>query len=346
MLEFSNGLTLGKELGKGAFGVVYEGLDLVRGRVAVKIFERLPIESDQDWLDRAQELLREGQRLKDAEHPRMVSVYQACASVDNEAIALVMEYCENGSLLPVYELAPMSLKDVRPLLTDIAQGLEVIHSREMLHRDLKPSNIMLDSNRRAKIGDFGLVTNDLLFGYAAGFGYQDHFAPEVFSTRLTSVRTDVWAFGMTAYRLLHGKTFYTGTPPPLISVPLGDFAKNLSWLPSVPEAWRRFIRHALHDDPAKRFQNASELLSALAKLPIEPDWRCIYSASDVAWHLREEKRTTVVRWQRRSPRDTEWIAITLNLETKKQRVIGKSKMFLSKIEAAKELQDFFIKRSR
>lgn len=340
MPTFPNGLVLGPVIGSGQFGVVYEGIDVVQNVVAVKVFERLSTENDVEWQTRAAALLKEGQRLKDAEHARVVRVYHACSSDDGSAIALVMENCKNGSLMPAYQLKPFGLKDLRDILTDVAQGLEIVHNRGMIHRDIKPSNIMIDDNHRAKLGDFGLVTNDIVAGYGSAVGYTDHLAPELYTTGQTSIRTDIWAFGMTAYRLLHGHQFYSSQPQPGFLVPLGDFAKNLQWLPHIPAPWKRFIRKALHDAPDKRYQNASELMSALAALPIAPDWICMVGVSTVVWQRREKKKILKVQWDINSTRH-EWSATIFNLQTNTSRTLGASHGIVTRGQAIADLQDFF-----
>lgn len=298
-----------REIGRGHFGVVYEALDPIRGQVAVKVFEKRDEENDLDWQKRKLELLNEGQRLKEAEHDNVVRVYQILEAEDKDEVCLVMEYCSNGCLNDLYNHGPIGLKALRDMLTDAAFGIQAVHSRNMLHRDIKPSNIMIADNHQIKVGDFGLVTNRLLYGYAEGVGYVDHLAPEIFQTGLASTKTDVWAFGITTYRLLHGKTFFDELPSPRDLVELGGFAKKLTWLPHVPDSWRRFVRKALHDNPDLRFRDAGDLLNGLKKLPVIPDWGVQYSPECVTWERNPSKsRLLRVKWIRHSANKHEWEA--------------------------------------
>lgn len=340
-LDFSNGLSLAGKIGQGCFGAVFEGADHIHGRVAVKIYEKQAGEDDSHWSTRKSNLLKEGQSLKSAEHENVVRVFRVTESTDGMAVGLVMEFCPGGCLNSICEAGPMRFRDLRAVLSDAALGLEAIHARGMLHRDIKPSNILRTQNSRTKIGDFGFVTNYMVLGYASDQGYFDHFAPEVYHTGLTSQKTDVWAFGMTAYRLLHGKTFYEEAPRPANIIPVGGFAAGLSWLPHIPTKWRRFVTLCLHDDPAKRIANTSEILRGLERLPIEPDWICDYSADQVVW--QNTKSTSVVRieWLKHSPRKHEWLAQKISSKSNKPRRIGGSNGYVGKQQARAGLKAFF-----
>jgi serine/threonine-protein kinase len=229
-------------LASGHFGDVYMGADEIHGEVAVKIFHQAPQESDANWKLRRDSLLSEGQRLQQASHAHVVQVHQLLASPSADAVLLVMEFCSGGSLQRSFDLGPMTLNDVRRRATEITLGLRALHARGMLHRDIKPGNLLVDRRGTTKIGDFGLVTDNLILGYGSVAGYLDHLAPEVYHGLPTSIRTDIWALGTTIYRLLHGANWYAKSPPPHTLIPGGGFADKLRWLPHVPKPWRRFVR--------------------------------------------------------------------------------------------------------
>lgn len=194
-------------------------------------------------------------------------------------VHLVAEFCNGGTVEQAYMNGPLSLPQVRKIITDTCRGLEHIHSCGMIHRDIKPSNIMRHDHI-CKIGDFGLVSDDLILGYASADGYVCHLAPEVFgdatTSGITSAKTDVWALGMTLYRLLHGDAFYqqllAGKTHADVRKMItdGGFSRWLDWLPHIPEAWRKFVRKAMHDDTNQRFPTAHAMSQALAKLQIAP----------------------------------------------------------------------------
>ncbi len=199
-----------------------------------------------------------------------------------------MDLCQ-GSLEKEYKTGPMPLSRLRRVATDVTHGLQALHARGLLHRDLKPGNLLIGRDGTAKLGDFGFVTDEIAYGYASGAGYVNHLAPEFFDGRITSEKTDIWALGMTFYRLLHGSEWYTQSPAPRQVVPLGGFASKLKWLPHVPKKWRRVLRTMLRDDPKRRYQTATAVFEALSSLSIEPDWKCSVSATEVRLEPRRSR---------------------------------------------------------
>jgi eukaryotic-like serine/threonine-protein kinase len=75
-----------------------------------------------------------------------------------------MELCQGGCLQSKFDSGPMLLADVRKYATHITMGLAALHARNMLHRDIKPANILLNKQGIAKLGDFGLVTDNIILG--------------------------------------------------------------------------------------------------------------------------------------------------------------------------------------
>jgi len=299
-------LAFGKLIGKGHFGEVFLGTDDVHGQVAIKVFRREAGETEHVWNGRKDNLLQEAQHLKKATHRNVVQVYNLLESDSDDAINLVMEFCPRGSLQKDYEAGPFTLRRVRDIATEVTFGLNVLHIRGMLHRDIKPSNILVDANGTAKLADFGLVTDDLILGYGSSTGYSDHLAYEVWGGYGTSQKTDVWALGVTIYRMLHGAPWHQKLPAPKLVVRNGRFGDNLPWLPHIPKKWRRTIRKMLRDDPADRYQNALQVHAALADLPIAPDWACEVDTEEVRWCREEGKRRYKAVWRRLGAGRHEW----------------------------------------
>jgi len=348
-MPYKSQLLLGAKIGGGQFGEVFEGNDQVHGKVAVKVLKQNPGESTANWAKRSAELLKEAQHLQTAAHPNVVKVHNILKDSTNDVLHLVSEYCDGGSIATVYKNGPLSINTVRKIITDACRGLEHIHSCGMIHRDIKPGNILRHGNTY-KIGDFGLVSDNLAFGYASGKGYLSHLAPEVFPDPVTNVygptsrKTDVWALGMTVYRLLNGHDFFfhkiTGKNVAKL-IPAGGFSKSLCWLPHVPESWRKFVRKAMHDDPGQRFPTAHALSQALAKLPVTPIWACKYARDQTIWTLRDGTRTVTVSWRIHSPRRHEWHAIRTGGGKRDFAVGGVPGKILTSRAAEAQLENFF-----
>lgn len=340
MNELVSNLQIGDKIGAGHFGTVYRGHDDVHGLVAVKVITKEPKETDDEWQQRKAGMLKEAQTLKKAQHRNVVEVYHLVERRSDDAILYVMQYCDGGALQKPFETGPVNLSEVRDVATDITQGLGILHARGMIHRDIKPGNLLRHEGI-AKLGDFGLVTDDLVLGYGAIAGYTDHIAPEVWAGVGTSAKSDIWALGMTLYRLLHGFAWYSESPRPAVLVQQGGFADKLVWLPHVPKKWRRFIRGMLRDDPADRYQSTQQVLAALADLPVEPDWSCEVHPDLVLWTRMVGLRMLHVVWHRHSARRHEWEAWSDPIGNGRRRSLGTSGGVVGCRKAVQGLEAFF-----
>ena len=341
MTELRSDLQLFEPIGSGHFGEVWLGQDDVHGQVAVKVFTRMADEPDAEWVRRREGLLAEAQRLSRAQHANVVGVHKLVRTADGESVQMCMEFCSGGSLQTVFERGPMPIDAVRDVAMQVTLGLQSLHARGMLHRDIKPANILIDDHGTAMLGDFGLVTDDIILGYASRVGYVDHLAIEVINGQGTSVQSDIWALGMTLYRLLHGKAWYDASPPPSARVAAGGFARSLDWLPHIPARWRRVIRALLADDRDARPRSTDQVLRLLADLPVAPVWSCSVRADAVVWRRDLRDRRHVVEWRPVSSRAHEWSAMSEPLGTGRSRRLGGSEGQVSRKVAVAGLAAFF-----
>ena len=345
MATLKSGLKIGKQIGAGFFGKVYLAEDEAHGTVAVKVLTPKPEWSAADWLARKSGFVAEAQRLSRAAHDHVVKVHHVVEADDGASVVICMEYCAGGSLQKPYELGPMPLKAVQKIATDVLLGLQTLHLRDMIHRDIKPANILRDERGKTMLGDFGLVTDELIQGYAdlADYAYNDHLAYEVWKGVGTSVKSDIWAVGATLYRLLHGHSWYQQMERPRGTIPKGGFADQLVWLPHVPKRWRRVIRQMLEDDTTKRFQSADQALSAISKLPVSPEWDCTVEDDAVRWEQLKGNRVQIVEWNR-TPKKNQWSARSEAMPGSKgqKKSMGGSDGSVAAKSAISGLEDFFL----
>lgn len=339
MTDLKSTLKIGKEIARGHFGQVHIGNDGIRNELAVKVLRALPEEHPDRWADRKAGLLKEGASLEKAKHRHVVEVHYLCEARDDDAIHLVMEFCHGGSLEPAYRNGPIRGATVLKVAREVCLGLAALHDRGMVHRDIKPGNILLDRHGVAKISDFGFVTDDIIEGYAAGAGYLDHLAPEYFESRVTSVRSDLWALGVTLYRLLHGNDWYNMGPAPRFVVPEGGFANSLQWLPHIGKPWRRVIRSLLSDDPSGRPENARALLRSLAALE-GTEWECMLNDRGARWIRKKGGRRVEVVLDNHNPRKCSWSATSYPENEGRSRTLG-GNTEIGYRQAEKELRQFF-----
>lgn len=349
MTGLTSKLAVGKKIGNGHFGEVFEGDDPVHRDVAVKVLTReaaarileAPSVSDAEWAEFKADFLSEARNLAKATHKNVVQVHHILESDDGSAILFCMELCPSGSLQDWFEQGPSTLRRVRDVGADVLLGLDALHRREMLHRDIKPANVLVGKDRRIKVGDFGLVTDRLILGYGSQAGYSDHIAYEVWHGTGTSVRSDIWAFGMTLYRLLHGQEWYERLPQAADLIERGRFVDTLPWLPHIPKQWRRAIRKMMNDDRNKRFDSAAQVMDALANLPVAPAWQTEVGADRVFWTLDCGGRVRHVEWDWESARRHRWRAWSDPVGRGRSKTLGGSEGFISRRDAVRQLEHYF-----
>jgi eukaryotic-like serine/threonine-protein kinase len=342
MTDFLSSLKITDKLGNGHFGEVFLGSDDVHPELAVKMIRPKSSDSPERWEQRKSDLVKEGSNLKKAAHDHVVQVHYINRAPSEDAIYLAMELCEGGSLQARYEAGPMTSGEVHKVATHVCHGLGSLHHRDMLHRDLKPGNILVDKKGTVKLGDFGLVTDDLFAGYAdlEGYIYVDHQAPEAFATGLASQKTDYWALGMTLYRLLHGDAWYRASPLPRHSVMDGGHADKLTWLPHVSGKWRRLIRAMLNDDPNGRLSTSKEALNALADIATEISWECSHSTDKITWTRSKGDRRIEVVFAFLG-KLASWTATSYPLTAGGKKLLDSSGGLVSKVVAERSLRKFF-----
>ncbi|MBI2169375.1 MAG: serine/threonine protein kinase [Actinobacteria bacterium] len=252
-----------RRLGSGQFGEAWLVFDRAIGHDRVVKFVR------PDKIHDPMHFYSEPQVLMALRHPNIVEMYDAGTMPDGR-LYVAMEYLPRGSLEDEYGGSVVPVADAIGVVADASRGTEHSHSQGIVHRDIKPANILLGDSGRAKLSDFGLATRVGAAGAASPYGYVAHLAPEVLTADETSVQTDVYALGVTAYRMLNGDA---SLPDPAAlpgsledAIIAGDFPDRHRFRAHVSERLRRVIRRALSVDPQRRYASAAELRHELERV--------------------------------------------------------------------------------
>ncbi|ADB15287.1 serine/threonine protein kinase [Pirellula staleyi DSM 6068] len=271
-------------LGAGAYGEVWVGLNTTTGRqVAIKFYAH---RKGVDW----SLLAREVEKLVFLSADRYV-VQLLDVGWNAEPPYFIMEYIENGSLDDFLRThGPLSVPEAVELFEEIATGLSHAHGRGVLHCDLKPANILLDTDHKPRLADFG--QSRLSSEQKPALGTLFYMAPEQADLEaVPDVRWDVYALGAILFCLV------VGHPPhrhpdavgqietgQTLADRLARYRKLINTSP-LPPAHRRvrgmdraladLIDRCLAPDPRDRFDNVQEVLDALqarrrarARLPL------------------------------------------------------------------------------
>ncbi|RDX75488.1 Serine/threonine receptor-like kinase NFP, partial [Mucuna pruriens] len=149
--------------------------------------------------------------LQKVNHGNLVKLEGFCIDQEEANCYLVYEYVENGSLnswLHEDKNEKLNWKTRLRIAIDIANGLQYIHEHtrpRVVHKDIKSSNILLDSNMRAKIANFGLAKSGMNAITMHIVGTQGYIAPEYLADGVVSTKMDVFSFGVVLLELISGK---------------------------------------------------------------------------------------------------------------------------------------------
>jgi len=281
-------------IGVGAAGVVYRAYDPeLKRNIALKL---LRTDHARELGPLKARLLREAQAMAQLSHPNVVSVFDVGTYGDE--IVIVLELVEGQTLARWLGERPRPWQEIRSAFIDAGKGLAAAHAVQLVHRDFKPANVLVGTDGRVRVTDFGLArTMELddeakseeadaeaptssprsarppLFSMTATedgglAGTPVYMAPEQFRRRRADARTDQFSFCVALYMALYRRHPYLVGASKLYTLEqLADSVTNGSLqLPNrteVPSAFLEILRRGLEVDPKARFASMQELLDKL-----------------------------------------------------------------------------------
>ncbi|WP_295640211.1 serine/threonine-protein kinase [uncultured Methylibium sp.] len=265
-------------LGEGAMGTVYKGVDPVIHRaVAVKAIRRHLFDVQSGSISAAQRFRNEAQAAGRLSHPGIVSVYEYGEEAGTAYIA--MEYAQ-GCSLGQYLALPLRLPeaDVLSLMVQLLEALHYAHEQGVWHRDVKPANLIITSEGRLKVTDFGIArieSNALtqLQHTLLLIGSPGYIAPERYTGEAPDQRVDLFSCGVLLYQMLTGVPPFAGTD----SEVMYQVLQHEPTAPSKVEGtlpteacYDDVVARALAKRPVDRFASALEFRDALLSLASRP----------------------------------------------------------------------------
>jgi eukaryotic-like serine/threonine-protein kinase len=250
-------------VGSGGMAEVYCAQDLQLGRkVALKILYRRFAE-DREFVERFR---REASSAAGLQHPNVVSVYDRGEYDGTYYIA--MEYLEGRSLKDIIrDEAPLDPERAIDLTIQVLRAARFAHRRGIIHRDLKPHNVIVDAEGRAKVTDFGIARAGASDMTQTGsiMGTAQYLSPEQAQGIAVSAASDLYSIGIMLYELLSARVPFDGDSAVTIAL------KQVNERPTPPSVYNpavtpdleAIVMRALEKEPARRFQDADEFISAL-----------------------------------------------------------------------------------
>jgi eukaryotic-like serine/threonine-protein kinase len=262
---------LESKLGSGGMSTVYLARDVTLERwVAVKVMHR----EMSDQPDQIERFRREARAVAQLSHPNVVSVIDA--GEDGGHPYIVFEYVDGETLKQRIErVGPLPVDEATAYAIEIGRGLAAAHGRRLVHRDVKPQNVLIDSEGRAKVTDFGIARSlekDGLTQTGRVLGTTDYVSPEQAMGRGVDARTDIYSLGVLLYEMLTGEVPFTaetvvGVAMKHVNEAMPDVQRRR---PEVSSALAAVIERSTTKDPKKRYPDMGSLLADLeAALEIE-----------------------------------------------------------------------------
>lgn len=253
-------------LGKGGMGTVFEAEDRENGRrVALKVLTQTL-----DSAEARKRFFREGRTAASINHPNSVYVF-GTDEIDGTPV-IAMELVTGGTLQErVASSEPLRISEAVDCILQVISGLEAAQKTGILHRDIKPSNCFIENDGTVKIGDFGLSlatavrTDSMLTETGVYLGTPAFSSPEQVRGDELTVRSDIYAVGVTFYNLLTGRMpFEARNMVQLLATVLEKAAESPTrHRREIPRGLAQAVMRCLEKDPLKRYKDYAELRQAL-----------------------------------------------------------------------------------
>ncbi len=260
-------------LGKGAMGIVYEGLDpKLHRKVAIKTILKGHLDDDDAAKEYSMRFMREAQAVARLNHAHIVQVYDF--GEEGDIAYIVMEFIKGKELKNFFDANErFELKEAVRIMCELLDALDFAHEGGIVHRDIKPANVMLDGQARVKLADFGVarVADDRSAAEKtqAGtmVGTPAYMSPEQITGGSVDRRTDIFSAGIILYQFLTGEKPFTGSGAWTIA------KKIIQDHPPVPSSinntisplFDNVVNKALSKAVDTRYQTAKEFSAALRR---------------------------------------------------------------------------------
>ncbi len=270
-----------EKIGEGGMGIVYLAEDTkLERKVAIKFLPHQITVND----DERERLRLEAKAAASLNHHNIGTIH-AIEEYENEKF-IVMEYVEGQELKDLIRDNNFSIKESIQFAIQIAEGLEAAHKKGIVHRDIKTANIMVTTDGKIKIMDFGLakvagaiqLTREGVTG-----GTTEYMSPEQAKGEEIDLRTDIWSFGIVLYEMLSGESpFRQDYEQAIIYSILND---PFIPLKDIPPELEKVIEKLLKKEPSERYQDMGEVLNDLflVKSKFTEDSRPVTKTADKNW---------------------------------------------------------------
>lgn len=258
------------KIGAGGMSDVYKARDLTLGRfVAIKVL-KAEFAEDMNFVTKFR---TEAQAAAGLEHPNIVNVYDVGSEKGMHYI--VMEYVEGVTLKTYIEKkGQLSYKEAVSIAIQVGRGIESAHSKGVIHRDIKPQNIMISTEGKVKVMDFGIaraasgntISSDVM-------GSVHYSSPEQARNGFVDGRSDIYSLGIVMYEMVTGRVPFDGDTT--VAVAIQHLQEEMvipsAYAPNLPISMEKIILKCTQKNADRRYESMTTLLADLRKSLVSPN---------------------------------------------------------------------------
>lgn len=258
------------KIGAGGMSDVYKAKDLTLGRfVAIKVL-KAEFSEDMNFVTKFR---TEAQSAAGLEHPNIVNIYDVGSEKGMHYI--VMEYVEGITLKTYIEKkGQLSFKEAVSIAIQVGRGIEAAHGKGIIHRDIKPQNIMISTEGKVKVTDFGIaraasgntISSDVM-------GSVHYSSPEQARNGFVDGKSDIYSLGIVMYEMVTGRVPFDGDTTVAVAIQhlQEEMVTPSAYAPNLPISMEKIILKCTQKNADRRYESMTALLTDLRKSLVSPN---------------------------------------------------------------------------
>ena len=258
------------KIGAGGMSDVYKAKDHVLGRfVAIKVLKQ-EFSEDVNFVTKFR---TEAQSAAGLEHPNIVNIYDVGS--ENGMHYIVMEYVDGITLKTYIEKkGKLTYKEAVSIAIQVGRGIEAAHNKNIVHRDIKPQNIIISTEGKVKVTDFGIAraaTSNTINSDVMGSVH--YSSPEQARNGFVDGKSDIYSLGIVMYEMVTGRVPFDGDTTVAVAIQhlQEEMVPPTAYTPDLPISLEKIILKCTQKNPDRRYENMGELLIDLKKCLISPN---------------------------------------------------------------------------
>ena len=257
------------KVGTGGMADVYKARDHKLNRlVAVKVLKP-EFRDDKTFIAKFQ---KEAQAAAGLAHPNIVNVYDVG---DDEGVNFIVMELVEGITLKDYikKKGKLSVKEATSIAIQVSLGLEAAHNRNIVHRDVKPQNIIISTDGKVKLSDFGIAravtSNTITSNVMVSVHYS---SPEQVRGGYSDKKSDIYSLRITMYEMVTGRVPFDGDTSVAIAIKhlQEEMVPPSKYTPDLPFSLEQIILKCTQKSVDRRYNNLSEVIEDLKRSLVDP----------------------------------------------------------------------------